>query len=532
VEPVLVLTHDIGTTGNKACLYRIGDTLDLIGSEYAEYPHYTTPDGGVEQKAEDWWTAVCGTTRSIIERTRTPPQSINGISFCCQMQGSVHVDAQGRAIRNPMIYIDGRATAQFERVMQTGLVKISGLNAWKALRSLHVTGGVAGTSKDPLWKYHWVRENEPELFAKTHKWLDVKDYLLLRCTGRYAMTQDSAHVTFIYDTRPGKLGWHKGLCHMFGVDMNHLPPVILSTDRVGGLTAAAAAEMGLAEGTAVFGGGGDASLIPVGAGCLKLYDTHFYVGTSGWAISNVDRRMVDISNFIASILGAIPGRYNYVAEQETSGYCLQWAREQLVRDGVDAYDAGTEPDSAPLKISYDILNRAVEGTPPGADGIIFTPWFHGNRAPREDPYARGVFFNLGFSATKPLMLRAVMEGVAFHKRWMLEALERNIPRRDTVRFVGGGARSGTWCQIMADVTGRNIQTVATPQDAGAMGAAVVCAVGLGRLKSFEEAEPLIPFAKTFVPRPEFKHGYDRSFEVFKAIYARNKKLFHLLNRRH
>jgi xylulokinase len=515
VEPVIVLTHDIGTTGDKACLFRLGGTLELVDSAYAGYPHFTTPDGGVEQRADDWWRAVCETTREIVSRSKIPPSSIAGMAFCCQMQGSVHVDAAGNALRNPMIYIDGRAAPQFKRAMQSGWPRISGLNARKALRSLQVTGGVAGTSKDPLWKYHWVRENEPALFAGTHKWLDVKDYLILRCTGVHAMTGDSANVTFIYDTRPGRPGWHPGLCRMFGVDMRHLPPVIASTDTAGRLLEKAALELGLAAGTPVFGGGGDASLIPVGAGCLNLNDTHFYIGTSGWAVANTDRRMVDVRNFIASIIGAIPGRYNYIAEQETSGYCLQWARDNIAGPGA----------------TYDDIGREVGGMPPGAGGIIFTPWLHGNRAPREDPDARGMFFNLGMQASRAQMLRAVMEGVAFHKRWMLEAIERRIPRRESVRLVGGGAKSAEWCRIIADVTGRTVETTERPQDAGAVGAAVVCGVGLGVLGSFEEAAGLIPKGPSYSPRPGFRQVYDKMFGTFKALYGRNRGLFRLLNAR-
>ena len=166
---------------------------------------------------------------------------------------------------------------------------------------------MAATAKDPLWKYHWVKDNEPELFEKADKWLDVKDYLNLRCTGNAVMTQDSANITFIYDTRPGKLGWSRLLCSIFGVDMKHLPKVITSTEKVGGLTRQAASEMGLVEGIPVFGGGGDVTCAAIGAGCTVENDIHIYVGTSGWVVANAAKRMVDINNFIASILGGVPG---------------------------------------------------------------------------------------------------------------------------------------------------------------------------------------------------------------------------------
>ncbi|HSV98280.1 MAG TPA: FGGY-family carbohydrate kinase [Spirochaetota bacterium] len=529
-----ILAHDLGTTGNKSCIYRLGDAIELVDSSLVEYPLITTPDGGAEERADDWWNAVCLATRTIMERSGIRPAQIKGMAFCCQLQGSVMVDDNGTALRNPMVYLDGRATAQMERYLYNGILKIDKWNAYKTLRSLMVTGGLAGTAKDPLWKYHWVRENEPEIFRRVHRWIDVKDYLVHRATGNFAMTYDSAHLTWVFDTRPGKLEWSRSMCSMFDVDMRHLPPVIKSTDVAGKLSARAASEMGLEPGVPIFGGGGDTSLISIGSGCLDLYDTHVYIGTSGWVASNVDRRMVDVGNFIASILSAIPKSYLYVAEQETSGLCLQWFRDHLALDEIGVYlnarhiccDPGSVYESL-----YQFLNDVVAQTGPGAGNVIFTPWLHGNRSPREDAYARGMFFNLSLSTGKRQMVRSVLEGGAFHARWMLEAVERRVPRQYTLRFVGGGAKSDEWCQIMADVTGRKIETIENTQNAGTIGAAVVCAVGLGSIGSFAEAKALIPVKGVFSPREEYRKMYDRNFHVFKELYRRNKKLFKLLNDR-
>lgn len=535
-ETPYILAHDVGTTGNKTCLYRIDGRIELVDSHMIEYPLYTLGGGGVEQKADEWWAAVCGATRTVMARSKVGADDIRGMAFCAQMQGSIFVDEHGNALRNPMSYLDGRAVEQIAKHLYRGLIKIDKWNARKALKFLYYTGGMAATAKDPLWKYHWVKDNEPEIFTKAHKWLDVKDYLILRCTGAYGMTHDSANITFLYDTRPGKLGWHKGLCKTFNVRMDHLPTVVNSTDVVGLLTAKAAGEMGLAEGIPVFGGGGDVPLTAIGSGCLDLYDAHIYVGTSGWVSVNVNKRMVDIGNFIASILGAIPGEYLYVAEQETSGACLAWVRDHLALDEIGMYldskhvcdgnaDAGRVYESL-----YDFLNEKVEEIPPGSGGVIFTPWLHGNRAPREDPYSRGMFFNLSLETGKRQMIRAVVEGIAFHKRWMLEAVERKVPRLETLRFVGGGAKSEVGCQIMADVTGRRIETIENTLNTGTIGATVCCAVGLGLFQSFRDAKEMIALHKVYEPRKEHAAVYDRNYEVFTKLYAKNKELFHKLNK--
>ncbi len=529
---VYILAYDIGTTGNKTCLYRLGDQLEFIDSQICEYPLYMTEDGGAEQVAEDWWQAVCKTTKDILISSRIRADEISAITFCCQMQGFVPVDKNGKSLRNPMIYLDGRATDQIEKSLNRGLLRIESINVRKLVKSLYITGGIAGTAKDPLWKYQWMRENEPHLFQNLYKWLDVKEYLTLRCTGRLAMTPDSANITFLYNTRPGRGEWSASLCRLFDVDKNHLPEVIQATDVVGGLTEKASSELGLMAGTPVYGGGGDTSCISLGSGCSDLYDTHIYVGTSGWVISNHDKRKVDVTHFMASILGAIPDLYHYIAEQETSGICLKWVRDHLALDEIGVYLANRESDDPQEKYDhlYDLLNKTVDETPPGAGGVIFTPWLHGNRAPAQDPYSRAMFFNIGLNTGKRDLIRAVLEGVALHKRWMLEAIEKKIPYQKTIRFVGGGAKSETWSQIMADVTGRTIETISRPQDVGAIGAAMIAAVGLGVIKSYKEIKNYVPLEHSYHPRDAYRVLYDEKFRVFKQLYTKNKSLFHLLNR--
>lgn len=530
-----VLTHDLGTSGNKACLYRVSDRIEQVSSYLVEYPLFLTPDGGAEQRVEDWWQAVCESTKALLERTKIDPASVKGMAFCSQLQGSILIDKDGQALRNPMIWLDGRAQAQVARYLYNGIIRIEKWNAFKTLRSLQLTNGLPATPKDPIWKYHWVKDNEPEIFARAWKWVDVKDYLTLRCTGKLGMTFDSAQLTWVYDTRPGRFGWSKALCRLYGVNMDHLPPVVRSVDVIGPLAATAARQMGLAPGTPVFGGGGDASMITIGAGCTKDNDTHIYIGTSGWVAATVARRSVDIGNFMAAVLGAIPGRYVYMAEQETAGVCLQWVRDHLALDEIGLYlgaqhivDADKNEEWVSL---YDFLNQAVSQTEPGAGGVIFTPWMHGNRSPREDAFARGMFFNLGLETGKRQMIRAVLEGVAYHMRWMLEALAKHVPQGRPLRLAGGGAKSAVWAQIMADVTGRPMEVVESAQDAGTAGAAIVCGVGLGLVPSFEEAGALVRVARTYEPNPANKAVYERQYAVFTELYRQNRKLFRQLNDR-
>lgn len=530
-KPIYVIAYDIGTTGVKTCLFEIGDSIRLLEDELCSYQLYVMEDGGAEQDADEWWSAMCTTTKSLFEKTKIQPHQIAGISFCSQMQGLVLVDKAGNAIRRPMSYMDQRAKEELKKGIAHG-PQIAGANIFKLLKYLQATGAVAASVKDPVWKYKWVEAHEPELFEKVYKWLDVKEYLICRCTGEFIMTEDSAFAALLYDTRKGKEGWSKTVCNMLDVHMEHLPKIKKSTDQVGKITAKAAAELGLAEGTAVFGGGGDASLIGVGAGSVNIGDTHVYSGTSGWVSTVVDKQLVDTSAMIASIVGAQSGKYNYFAELETSGKCLEWVKNHLALDEIGIYlkkhDVAESVETLYTNL-YDYMTDVVATVKPGCNGVIFTPWLHGNRCPFEDPNAAGMFFNISIETGKSELIRSVLEGICFHKRWMLEAQDKKVKTSDTIRFVGGGALSSLTCQILADVLGRKVETVNSPQNVGAVGAAALVAVGLHVIDSLDEVKNLIPVKESYTPNPANQAVYDRAFQVFKQLYKVNKKNFAILN---
>ena len=526
-----VLSYDIGTTGVKTCLFEVADTIRMETSAQQGYGLYVLENGGVEQDQEEWWSAMCATTRELFTRTAVTPEQVEGISFCSQMQGLVLTDADGVPVHRPMSYMDQRAAEEIRRGIAYGL-QVGGANVGKLIPSLRITGAVSGSVKDPLWKCKWIEAHEPENFARARHWLDVKEYLIARCTGEFVMTEDSAWSTFLYDSRPGRRGWSKQLCDMFRVRMDLLPRVIRASDRAGGLTERAAAELGLRAGTPVFGGGGDASLIGIGSGCVETGATHIYCGTSGWVSTVTDKRKVDVVNMIAAIVGAQEGKFNYFAEMETAGKCLEWVKDHLALDEIgiylDKHDVCESQETLYASL-YDYLSETVEKAPPGAGGVIFTPWLHGNRCPFEDANAAGMFFNVRLGTGKTELIRAVVEGVCYHLRWMLECQDKAVRTSKTIRFSGGGALSSVTSQMLSDVTGRPVEVVAQPQNVGSVGAAAVTAVGLGVLGRIEDAAARIPVEKAFAPRAEHRAAYDRNYAVFRKLYAANAKLFRALN---
>lgn len=526
-----VIAYDVGTTGVKTCLFEIDKTIKPVVNAYGSYNLYILDNGGAEQDCNEWWDAMCSTTKELFTKTDVKPEQIEGISFCSQMQALVLVDKDGNPVRRAMSYMDQRAKEELKKYMAYG-IQIAGANIVPLLKSLAVTGAVSCSVKDPVYKYKWVENHEPQNFKKAYKWLDVKDFLISKCTGEFTMTQDSAFATLLYDTRKGKEGWSKTVADIFKVNMNHLPKIIKSTDMAGKITAKAAAELGLAEGTPVFGGGGDASLIGIGAGSGSLGDTHIYSGTSGWVGTVVEKQLVDTSAMIAAIVGADPSSFNYFAEMETAGKCLEWVRDHLCLDEIGMFietkniTEGTEKEYTSL---YDYMSEVIDSVPAGSGGVIFTPWLHGNRCPFEDPNAGGMFFNLSIETGKSQMLRSVIEGVCFHQRWMLEQEAKKVKTSDVIRFVGGGALSAVTCQILADVTGRTVETVNRPQDVGAVGAAAIIGIGLGVIDNIKKVKDYVPVAKTYKPNKANKAIYDRNFEVFKTLYKNNKDSFKKLN---
>ena len=524
-----VITYDIGTTGIKTCLIEIDKEIKILSSATEGYGLYVDEEtgvkGGSEQDADEWWNAMCVTTKEVFKKCKKiKKEQIEGISFCSAMQGLVLVDKEGNCIRRPMTYMDQRAREEIKKGIAHG-VQVAGAEVTKLLKYLKYTGAVSSSVKDPIWKYKWVEAHEPENFKRIYKWLDVKEYMILRCSGEFVMTNDSAFGTLLYDTRKGHEGWCKPICDMVGVNIEHMPPIKASTEKVGEVTAQAAKELGLAEGTAVYGGGGDASLIGVGAGATEVGDTHIYSGTSGWVGTVVPEQLVDAGAMMAAIVGANPETYNYFAELETSNKCMGWVKDHLALDeiGVFLKKYGHKKDDLEEESFnlYDYLEEVIERANPGADGVVFTPWLHGNRCPFEDPNAAGMFFNIHLETGKTELIRAVVEGICFHMRWMLERQEQKVAKYKTtnaVRFCGGGALGAATCQILADILQRDVEVVDSPQNIGAVGAAACIAVGTGMISSMTEVKKLIPAKITYHPNKANKAVYDRNFAVFKNLY--------------
>ncbi len=499
-----VVAHDVGTSGSKGTL--IDAHLKVKASESYQYEVLFPEKGYAEQNPQDWWDAVTKTTRALVERTGVRSEDIAGIVFSAQMAGTIPVDGEGTPLMNCLTWLDTRAGGQAKRIIGSGILKVSGYNVIPLLQFLRITGGAPGLAgKDAVCKILWLKEERPDVYREAFKLLDVKDYLLYRCTGAFVTSRDCANVTWMMDTRPGRFCWSSALLKKYKIDVKKLPEIKKSTDIAGAVTKKASEELGIREGTPVMTGAGDMASAAVGSGALAEGETHVYVGTSSWVAAHLKSRKRDLSHYMGSICSADPDLYLCVAEQETASGCLEWIKNNVVRE-----------------FDYDQLNEYVSTVEPGAGGVVFTPWLFGERSPLDDPDVRGGFYNLSLEHDRGHMARAVYEGVAVNIKWALTCFEKLTPQKkiDQIYIIGGGAKSDVWCQIFADAFVKPVLRVENPLEAGGRGAAGIALVGLGQVKGFEEVGKLIGCEKKFEPRRENTRIYEQILEEFKTIYKK------------
>ncbi|MGQ9492519.1 MAG: xylulokinase [Anaerolineae bacterium] len=501
-----IIAHDVGTGGNKAVL--VDTEGNVYATAFAPYPiSYPCPDWA-EQEPEDWWHAVTITTRQVLEQAKVAPGDVLCMVYTTQMLGIVPMGKDKQPLRPAIIWLDARAPAQAERIMR----KFLGRKVFALIAGAELSG------KDGLPKLLWLKEHEPHVYSGMSCFLDVNGYLIYRATGNMVFEWSCASA-FGFDLK--KKDWLRGIIRYIGVDLGKFPPLVRSIDQVGTLTAQAAAECGLQEGTPIFGGGGDAPGAAVGAGAVGEGDGHIYLGTSGWVGVTTSKTPTG-RHGVATLQSADPNKALLFAEMETAGACLKWIADEFYK---------VEQADPNIPNVYALMDEKVETVPPGSDFLICTPWLYGERAPIADTWVRGTFFNLSADHTREHLLRAVYEGVAYNLRWMIEIVEQTFGfPLPTLRIIGGGARGKPWMQIIADVTGRRVETVANPQEAGAVGAALTAAVGLGLYPDFESLKKVVCMEHEFEPQSDNTATYAVLYQAYQRLYTSLRRLYRDVNK--
>jgi len=368
----------------------------------------------------------------------------------------------------------------------------------------------------------FIKNELPEVYKKTYKFLDSKDYMNLRLTGKFAASYDSIHLAWLTNSKDLKnIHYEDSLIKIAGIEKSKLPDLIKSTDVLGYLSAGVAEAIGLTSEVKVMGGAGDLQAAAIGSGAVRDYEGHIYVGTSAFVICHVPFKKTDLFHSIASIPSANPDKYFVATEQDNAGGCLTFLKDKILQNL-----PGSDSERS---LEYRDLDHIAETVPAGSNKVLFTPWLFGERTPIEDHTVRGGFHNLSLSNDMNDMVRAVFEGVAFNSRWVLQYVEKFIKRRmDTINIIGGGANSDIWCQIYADILNRNIRRVKDPIQGNARGAAFVASVGLGYIE-FEDIPEYMEYSGIFKPRQENRDIYDNLFKEFVMLYKKNRKIYKRLN---
>jgi len=505
----LVIGHDVGTGGNKAVLADIEG--EIIATAFKPYPVFHPRSNWAEQEPRHWWQAVVESTAELVETSGVDTKRVIGLGFAGQMLGLIPMSASGKPLRRAIIWLDCRADEQAKRII-------------RRFGGRHVVISLAGavpSGKDVICKLHWIRENEPEIYRDTYRFLDTTGYLVYQATGRMIIDQTGAGGTGIINNRTRD--WSPLMARLAGVSLKKMPPVRSCVDIAGPLSPEAAEEMGLEPGTPVIAGMADIPAAATGSGALEDGDAHINIGTSSWLCLSVSSPKNLGKSGIAPVVSADPHMFIMIGESETAGACLEWFATRFAR-GDEWEKAGDEQEI------YKVLDGVVEGVEPGSGRLIFTPWMFGERAPVTDTTLRGSFINLGLEHGRDHMLRAVYEGVAYNLRWLLDLVGKAGFRCDPLRAIGGGAKSDVWMQIVADVTRRRIEAVEDPQMAGAMGCALAAAVSTGVFTGYKEIKRAVKVRRTFEPVEDCCAVYDQLYQVFRRIYPSISGIYSRLNK--
>jgi xylulokinase len=518
----IILAVDLGTSGMKVALITVSGKV--LGWETEPIQLMLTPDGGVEQSPQEWWDAFLSASKRLIGKNQALARLIRAVCCSTQGEGTIPVDKDGNALSNCILWMDMRGAGHLKKQL-SGLINIDGADLFKVLRFVNLTGGMPNLAgKDPAGHMLFIRDTQPEIYAKTYKFLNVLDYLNLKFTGEFVASFDSIVTSWVTDNRkPNELRYNDGLISMLGLDRAKLPDIVACSSIIGDLKSETVHALGLSNGVKVVAGSIDNTAASIGSGAVEDFHPHLYIGTSSWIAAHVPFKKTDIGSSLASIPCAVPDKYLLTALQATAGGNLTFLRDNIIYHKDELLQEADVPDI------FKVLDQIATRVPAGANGVLYTPWIWGERAPVDDKTVRAGLYNLSLNNTREDIIRAFLEGIAFNTKWLMLPVEKFLGRKvGSINIVGGGAQSDVWCQIFADVMDLEIKQVADPVYANARGAAWIGAVGIGEIK-FQDVSKLVEFKKTYSPNSNLRGLYDERFAIFKSIYKQMKGVYKSLN---
>lgn len=497
-----ILAHDLGTSGNKATLFSVDG--NLVGSRTYSYEVYYDQPLYAEQDADAWWRAVCESTKDLLQAYHVEKENVKAVSFSGQMMGCLPVDKEGRPLRRSIIWADQRAQKQAGELGEK-------IEDWQ----FYQIAGHRNTASYGIQKAMWIRDNEPEIYENTYKFLNAKDYMVYKLTGKFFTDCSDANGMTCFDLK-GRC-WSEEIVEASGVEYDKLPEIVESVAYIGNVTEKAALETGLSTETKVIMGAGDGVAANVGAGSVEPGKAYCCMGTSAWVAGTSETPVLDEKRRIVCWAHAVPGMYSPNGTMQYAGGSYKWMKETICHEEIAlAESAGVSP--------YEIINDRIASCKSGADGLLFLPHLMGERAPRWNPNAKGVFFGLTATTSREQILRSVMEGIVLNLGMCLDILRQQTPVNELL-LIGGAARSSQWQRGIADIFDVPVLVPKYLEEANSMGAAVIAGVGSGIYKDFSAIEKFISVKQRVEPEAAAVELYRKLREKTEAVYRALEPVF-------
>ena len=497
MEQDLIISHDLGTTGDKSCLWDLDG--NLVASYRCSYPLYQPHPTWAEQDPKHWWNAFKVSTKRLIEQAHVDPREIRAIGFSGQMMGCLPVSARGEPLRRAIIWMDQRSLEQAEEIKRK-------IGEWE----YYATTGVRPNATWSLSKFMWLRDNQPELLRKAHRFLMAKDFIVMKLTGNFVTDYSDASLSGSISIKDRN--WAFDFLRELNIPSDLFPEIKHSTYVVGELGAKEAREIGLAQGTRVVLGGGDGPCATVGSGCVNEGDVYIYVGTSSWISATTSKHLKDPQMRFFNMWHLDRDLFTPAGTMQMAGGSYEWIKNILF-------------GRRRAKSAYDSMEKMASGVELGAAGVVFIPYLMGERAPVWDSKARGVFFGLTLAHDRRHLIRAVIEGVSINLRLILEAFEENGVDVKEIRMIGGVAKSSLWRAVITDCLGKPTLLVANPEEATSRGAMLAAAVGDGTFGDFRSAVKLVATQERHLPDEDNFKRYQEIKACFVSIYNNLRPVF-------
>ncbi len=476
---------DLGTSSVK--ILAINDNNEIVGDATKEYPVYYPQEKWAQQDPADWWRGTLEAMKELLHKLNIPRNQVRAIGFSGQMHGLVALGADNEVLTPAILWCDQRTQAECDEITGFfGQEELSRLTGNKALPGFTAP------------KILWVKKHLPEIFAKIKHILLPKDYIRLMLTGEYATDMSDASGMLLLDVKNRR--WSKELLVFLEITEAHLPRLYESYEVTGIVTEAVKQELGLEGEILVVGGAGDQAAGAIGTGTVEEGIVSVALGTSGVVFASHETYAVDEGNRLHAFCHA-NGEYHSMGVMLSAASCLKWWADTI------------HPD-----VDLETLLEEAENTKAGSNRLIFLPYLLGERTPYSDPDAKGSFVGMTATTTRGQMTRAVLEGVTFGLYDSLKLLEAMAVPVKQVRVIGGGAKSNLWKQILADIFSQEIQEINTNQG-GALGAAILAAVGAKRYKTVEEGcRAMIKVVNSISPIEENVKTYKRLHPLYVELY--------------